>query len=319
MRRFLIRRFIFAIISTLAATSGVFALSRVGGDPLLLFATSGYGLSDEAVVAIKAELGLDRNYPMQYAMWLGRILRGDLGETLIFRHSVAGVIMDKIPESLQLGAFAWFFTTFIGVPLGVLSAVRRGAIEDYLGRFVALIGQSVPVFWFAIVLIMIFPVYLGGKFPDLFGWIPAGRIGESLWDVKYLVLPVIAMTAGGLAGYLRLTRSAMLEVLDSEFVKLARAKGVSYSTLIWKHAFRNALIQPLTASTLIFAGFIEGALVIETVFSRPGIGSEAIQAVNNKDFPLLQGLVLMFILVYVIATFITDVLYAVIDPRIRYD
>ncbi len=319
MRRFLIRRFIFAIISTLAATAGIFALSRAGGDPLLLFATSGYGLSEEAVEAVRKELGLDKGYPEQYIRWLGRVLRGDLGVTLIFRDSVADVVVDKIPESLQLGAFAWFFTTFIGVPLGVLSAVKRGSIQDYLGRFVALIGQSVPVFWFAIVLIMVFPVYLGGKYPGLFGWIPAGRIGESMWEMKYLLLPVIAMTAGGLAGYLRLTRSSMLEVLDSEYVKMARAKGVSYGTLIWKHAFRNALIQPLTASTLVFAGFIEGALVIETVFSRPGIGSEAIQAVNNKDFPLLQGLVLMFILVYVIATFLTDVLYAVIDPRIRYD
>ncbi len=311
MRRFLIRRFFFAIISTLAATAMVFALSRAGGDPLLLFATSGYGLTEEAVEAVRKELGLDKSYPVQYISWISRIVRGDFGKTLIFRDSVAKVIVDKIPESLQLGALAWFFTTFIGVPLGVLSAVKRGTMQDYFGRFVALIGQSVPVFWFGIVLIMVFAVYLD--------WLPAGRIGKSLWDMKYLVLPVIAMTAGGLAGYLRLTRSAMLEVLDSEYVKLARAKGVSSAELIWKHAFRNALIQPLTASTLVFAGFIEGALVVETVFSRPGIGSEAIQAVNNKDFPLLQGLVLMFILVYVIATFITDVLYAVIDPRIRYD
>lgn len=311
MKRFLIRRFLFAIISIIAATAGVFTLSRLGGDPLLLFATSGYGLSPEAVEAVRQELGLDRPYVIQYLSWLGRVLRGDLGVTLIFRQPVIDVAVGKIPESLQLGALAWFFTTFIGVPLGVLSAVKRGSFPDYFGRFIALIGQSVPVFWFAIVLIMFFAVYLR--------WLPAGRIGESLWEVKYLVLPVTAMTAGGLAGYLRLTRSAMLEVLDSEYVKLARSKGVSYGTLIWKHAFRNALLQPLTASTLVFAGFIEGALVVETVFSRPGIGSEAIQAVHNKDFPLLQGLVLMFILVYVIATFVTDVLYAVVDPRIRYD
>ncbi len=311
MKRFLIRRFIFAIISILAATAVVFVLSRAGGDPLLLFATSGYGLSPEAVETIKKDLGLDKSYPEQYVMWISKVVRGDLGETLIFRQSVASVVIDKIPESLQLGAFAWFFTTFIGVPLGVFSAIQRGSIGDYLGRFIALIGQSVPVFWFAIVLIMLFAVYLDA--------LPAGLIGQSMWEMKYLVLPVAAMTAGGLAGYLRLTRSAMLEVLDSEYVKLARAKGISYRVLIWKHAFRNALIQPLTASTLVFAGFIEGAVVIETVFSRPGIGSEAIQAVHNKDFPLLQGLVLMFILVYVIATFITDVLYAVIDPRIRYD
>ena len=137
--------------------------------------------------------------------------------------------------------------------------------------------------------------------------------------MRYLILPVVAITLGGLAGYLRLTRSAMLEVLDSEFVRLARAKGVASRTVIWKHAFRNALIQPLTASTLAFAGFIEGSVVVEQVFSRPGIGSMAIQAVHNKDFPLLQGAVLVFIFVYLIATFITDIVYSLVDPRIRYD
>jgi len=139
------------------------------------------------------------------------------------------------------------------------------------------------------------------------------------WQMEYLVLPVTAMSLGGLAGYLRLTRSSMLEVLDSEYVKLARAKGVGTSFVVWKHAFRNALIQPLTASALAFAGFIEGALVVETIFSRPGIGLMAVQAVHGNDFPILQGAVLMFIVVYVIATFLTDIIYALIDPRIRYD
>ncbi|MXZ02588.1 MAG: ABC transporter permease [Chloroflexi bacterium] len=316
MRRFLIRRFLFMILSTIAATAIVFSLSRAVGDPLLLFATSGYGISDEAVAEIRKELALDRSYPEQYLLWLGRVLRGDLGQNLAFKLPVARIISEKIPHSLQLGTFAWFFSGTIGVSLGVLSAIKRGTMADYGGRFVALIGQSIPVFWFAIILIMVFAVWLD--------WLPAGLAGDStqepsLWQLEYLVLPVTAMSLGGLAGYLRLTRSSMLEVLDSEYVKLARAKGVGTTFVVWKHAFRNALIQPLTASTLAFAGFIEGALVVETIFSRPGIGLMAVQAVHGNDFPILQGAVLMFILVYVIATFLTDIVYALVDPRIRYD
>ena len=299
------------ILSVIAATAGVFTLSRATADPLLLFATSGYGISDEAVAAIKAELALDRPYHIQYALWMSRVLRGDLGQNLAFKLPVARIITEKIPHSLQLGTLAWFFSGVIGVGLGVLSAVKRATLPDYLGRFVALIGQSIPIFWFAIMLIWVFSIRLD--------WLPAGLIGESIWELEYLVLPVTAMSFGGLAGYLRLTRSSMLEVLDSEYVKLSRAKGLSQSMVIWKHAFRNALIQPLTASSLAFAGFIEGALVVETVFSRPGIGSMAIQAIHGNDFPILQGAVLMFIVVYVIATFLTDIVYALIDPRIRYD
>ena len=304
------------ILSAIAATATIFALSRATSDPLLLFATSGYGISDEAVAELKKELALDRPLHIQYLLWLGRVLRGDLGENLAFKLPVARIITEKIPHSLQLGTFAWFFSGTIGVGLGVLSAIKRGSLADYGGRFIALIGQSIPVFWFAIILIYIFAVWLD--------WLPAGLAGDStqepsIWQLEYLVLPVIAMSLGGLAGYLRLTRSSMLEVLDSEYVKLARAKGVGTAYVVWKHAFRNALIQPLTASTLAFAGFIEGALVVETIFSRPGIGLMAVQAVHGNDFPVLQGAVLMFILVYVIATFLTDIIYALIDPRIRYD
>ena len=214
------------ILSAIAATAIVFSLSRAVGDPLLLFATSGYGISTEAVAEIRKELALDRAYPMQYLLWLGRVLRGDLGQTLAFKLPVARIITEKIPNSLQLGSFAWFFAGTIGVSLGVLSAVKRASLPDYAGRFLALIGQSVPIFWFAIILIYVFAVWLD--------WLPAGLAGDStqepsLWQLEYLVLPVTAMTLGGLAGYLRLTRSAMLEVLDSEYVKLARAKGVATS------------------------------------------------------------------------------------------
>ena len=206
---------------------------------------------------------------------------------------------------------SWLVATIVGIPLGILSAVRRGTFFDYFGRFFALLGQAVPQFWLGLVLILIFSVYL-----DL---LPAGLKGDSFWDLKYLVLPTITLSWGAMAAYLRLTRTAMLEVLDSEYIRLARAKGVGTNSVVWKHAFRNALIQPLTASTLILTGFLTGAVLVETIFAWPGMGDAAIRAVNNNDFPLLQGFVFFFTVLFVASTFITDLLYAYIDPRIRYD
>ena len=211
------------------------------------------------------------------------------------------------------GGRAWFNppTWKVGIPLGILSAVKRGTYLDYFGRFFALLGQAVTQFWLGLVLILIFYVYL-----DL---LHAGLKGHSFWELEYLVLPVITLSWGAMASYLRLTRTAMLEVLDSEYIRLARAKGVGTNSVVWKHAFRNALIQPLTASTLILTGFLTGAVLVETIFAWPGMGDAAIRAVNNNDFPLLQGFVFFFTILFVFSTFITDLLYAYIDPRIRYD
>jgi peptide/nickel transport system permease protein len=199
----------------------------------------------------------------------------------------------------------------VGVPLGVLSAVKRGSIIDYIARGFALFGQAIPPFWLGIVLILIASVQLS--------WFPVGTRGDGSWDLKYMVLPAITLAWGAMAGNVRLTRTAMLEVLDTEYVKLARAKGVSNSLIIWKHAFRNALIQPLTASTLILAGFLTGSIVVESIFAWPGMGLMAIKAVNDNDFPVLQGVVLMFTVLYTSLIFLTDIAYAIIDPRIRFE
>ena len=311
MKRFLIRRFIFALISIVMATFAILAISRLSGDPLLLYANSGYGITAEGERVIRERLGLDKPVPYQYILWLGRTLKGDMGETILDRKPVARIVFLKLPSTLQLGAVSWFLATIVGIPLGILSAVRRGTFLDYFGRGFALFGQAVPQFWLGLVLILIFSVYLE--------WLPAGLKGDSFWDLKYLILPAITLSWGAMAGYLRLTRTAMLEVLDSEYIRLARAKGVGATVVVWKHAFRNALIQPLTASTLILSGLLTGAVLVETIFAWPGMGDAAIRAVNNNDFPLLQGFVFFFTILFVGTTFITDLLYAYIDPRIRYD
>ena len=311
MRRFIFRRFVFALVSIVLATLAVFFISRAAGDPLLLYANSGYGLTVEAEEALRARLMLDRPVVVQYSLWLGRALRGDMGETILDRKPVSRIITQRLPTTIHLGLVAMFLSFGVGIPLGVLSAVKRGSGWDYIGRAFALLGQAVPQFWLGLVLILVFAVQLG--------WLPAGLKGDSVLDVKYLVLPTITLAWGGFAFYMRITRTAMLEVLDSEYVRLARAKGVSNRMVIWKHAFKNALIQPLTGMTLAIVGLLNGAILVETIFAWPGMGNMAITAVNNNDFPLLQGIVFFFTILIVSATFMSDLLYAYIDPRIRYD
>jgi peptide/nickel transport system permease protein len=197
----------------------------------------------------------------------------------------------------------------MGIPLGIAAAITRGTAWDKLARGFALLGQAAPPFWIGIMGILLFSVKLR--------WLPAGTEGEGL-AIRNFVLPAVTLGWLAAAGYMRITRSAMLEVLDSEFIKLARAKGVSGWKVIWKHAFRNALIPPLTVSALLLAGFITGAVVVETVFAWPGLGRLAVDAVSNNDYPLMTGTVLVFAAVYLVINLLTDIAYAFIDPRIRF-
>ncbi len=313
MARFLARRLIFAILTILFATFLVFALSRLQGDPLLLYAKpGGYGFTPEQQAALKKKLGLDKPFVVQYIVWLGLISRGDFGKTILDEKPVLKVVTEKIPASAQLGVFAWVLATVVGVPIGVFAAVKRGSKWDYVARVFAVFGQALPSFWLGLILIFFVAVDRG--------WLPAGTRGERGWlDWKYVVLPAITLGWGAAASYMRLTRSSMLEVLDSEFVKLARAKGVGTRNVVWKHAFRNALIQPLTASAVILTAFLGGSIIVEQVFAWPGMGRQLITAINNSDFPVLMAFVLLYASLYVVANFLVDLSYGAIDPRIRYD
>ena len=214
--------------------------------------------------------------------------------------------MERVPVTMQMTAGGFVFAAVCGIPLGIVSAVYRGSLWDYLGRTFAILGQSLPAFWLAIVFILIFSVQLE--------WLPtSGRGG-----IKHFIMPSVVLGWIAAAGFLRLTRSAMLDVMDSEFVKFARAKGVGKMTIVWKHALRNAIIAPLTFGGLLMAGFATGSVLTETIFAWPGIGVLALNAVFNNDFPILVGAVLVFAVIYVLAAFLIDVLYAVVDPRIRY-
>ena len=315
MSRFLVRRFLFAILTLFASTVIVFGVSRMVGDPREIYARpEGYGMSPANYEALGKKLGLDRPLVMQYLVWAGRILKLDFGRTLFTERPVIDILREKAPASLQLGLAAWALATLIGVPLGVVSAVNRAGVWDYLGRGFALFGQAAPGFWLAIMGILLFSVTLD--------WLPSGTKGgpdASLFQqFKHFVMPTLVLAWGAAASYLRLTRSSVLEVLDSEYVKLARAKGVPAWRVIWKHAFRNALIPPLTYSALLLAFLLNGAVVVESVFGWPGLGRLATEATFENDFPTLTAAVLFFALLFVAMSFFSDVLYAIVDPRVRY-
>ena len=315
MGAFLARRALFAVITVFAATLIVFTVSRLVGDPLqFLIRPEGYGVSPEALAAISKKIGLDRPLAIQYLIWIGGVLRGDFGKSLLTEKPVINIFLEKAPPTIQLAGVAWILATLIGVPVGVLSAVNRGGVFDYLGRAFALFGQAIPVFWLGIMAILIFSVILG--------WFPSGTKGPidaSFWEqAKHFVLPATVLGWSGAASYARLTRSAMLEVLDSEFVKMARAKGVVSRKVIWKHAFRNAMIPPITFSALLIAFFLSGQVVVEAVFGWPGLGRLATESVFENDFNTLSTSVLFFAALFAFASFLADTLYAFVDPRIRY-
>ena len=307
MRNLLLRKLAAIVVTLFGLTILVFSLSHATGDPRYLYMTQYTRTTSEAWIAQGEAMGLNRPLLVQYVIWVGKAVRGDFGNSVYYQRNSLQMIMEALPATLQLSGISFIFAILLGMPLGVLSAVKRSTVWDYLGRSFALLGQSVPPFWIAIVLVLIFSVQLD--------WLPTSRRG----DWRHFVLPVVTLGWLPAAGLLRLTRSSMLEVLDSEYVKLARAKGVGSMRIVWKHAFRNALIAPLTFAMILLAGFMTGTVVVETVFAWPGIGRLAVNAALNTDFPLVTGLALVFGVMFLMASLFADLLYGVLDPRIRYE
>ena len=293
MTRFIIRRFVFLILAIFAATLIVFALSRLQGDPRNVMLNVGY-VSPEQWEAWGKDFHLDKPVVVQYLIWIGKgIFQGDFGTSLKTGLPVLEMVKNFAPASIQLGLSATLFVLITGIPIGIMSAVRRGTLLDAFGRTFAVFGQALPPFWLGIMLILVFSVNLD--------WLPSGTRGHdaaSAFDkAKHFIMPAVTLGWLASAGLMRLVRSSMLDVLDSEFIKLARAKGVGNTSVIWKHAFKNALIPPLTFSALILVGFIGGTVVTETVFAWPGLGMMTYTSILNNDFPLMTGAVLVFTIV----------------------
>jgi peptide/nickel transport system permease protein len=292
------------VVALLVMSLIVFLLGRTLGDPTALL------LDDFATEADRQELvsdlGLDRPLHVQYLAFLGNALHGDLGRSVRGdRRPVMSLILARLPASLALAGASLVTGMAIGIPLGVVAACRQGNWVDKLARMFALLGQSVPVFWLGIVLIYLFSVQLGV--------LPTSGYG----DVRHMVLPVMTMSTFITAAVLRLTRVGMIEALDSDYVKFARMKGLSERKVVWKHALCNSLVPVVTYLGAFFATMITGAVVIETVFGWPGIGRLAYEAILQRNFPLMQAVVLVMTTIFMLANLLVDVVHAAVDPRVR--
>ena len=305
MQRYIVIRLFHAVLALIGVSIIVFALIRIAGSPLDVLAPLNATEEDRARVA--ALWGFDRPLHEQYFRFMWNALQLNFGDSIKFQGQTAmGLIGEALPASLQLAGFAMLFSVLMAVPIGVVSAVKKGTLIDMLGKIVALLGQSLPPFWLGIVLIWIFAVNLG--------WLPvSGRGGFS-----HVVLPGVALGWFSVAAFMRLTRSAMLNVLDTEYVKFARIKGTPEWKVVWKHALKNAAIPPLTLFGIVAGIMVTGVVTLETVFAWPGIGQLALTAVLARDYAVVQGLVLLISAMFITINLVVDVLYAYIDPRVRY-
>ncbi len=304
MQRFLVRRFLITIVTLFAVSIIIFAMARVSGDPRTMMLGEFY--TQERYDLVGQKLGLDKSYFEQYWIFIKDLVRGDFGQSIKENRPAGDIIWERFVATFELGGAAFLFSIIVGLPLGILSAVRRGGIIDNFSKLIALVGQSAPNFWLGFMLIVIFAIRLE--------WVPPS--GRQDWNS--IILPAVTLGWFFVAANMRLVRSAMLDVLDSEFIKLARAKGVPGYALIWKHAFRNAIIPPLTFAGVTLGNLVAGSITTELVFAWPGLGLLAINATLGSDYPVLQGVVIIFTLLYVGAALLVDVLYAYVDPRIRY-
>jgi ABC-type dipeptide/oligopeptide/nickel transport system permease component len=302
--RQLVVRLFQTFFSLLGMSLLIFILVRASGDPVELMRTS--TTTDADIARIREQWGLDKSYPEQYWIFLSGLAHGDLGTSLIQRRPVTTMIGEALPNSLGLAAGAFIVGIGLALVLGVMAATNRDSWLDNGVKFFAILGQALPGFWVGIVAIYIFSVH----------WrlLPTAGVGGP----EYYVLPVLTLAFFLMPGMMRLVRSSMLDVLGSEYVKMARIKGLPEHTVIWKHALRNALIAPLTAAGAIFASLITGAVILETVFAWPGVGRLMVTAVSGRDFPVVQGITLMVAVVVLLINLMVDLTYAYIDPRIRF-
>lgn len=304
MLQVIVRRLAEAAIALLLMSLAIFLLGRLSGDPVALLLGDGATAADRE--ALTRQLGLDRSLATQYARFLADALAGDFGRSLgAAREPALDLALSRLPASLSLAATALVFTLAIGIVFGVLAAVHRGSPLDLAARLVALLGQSVPSFWLGIVLIYVFAVRLN--------WLPTAGYGTA----RHYVLPAATLGLFTLAAVTRLVRAGMLEALGSEYVKLARIKGVSEAAVVWKHALANSLIPLISFMGAFFATMITGAVVVETVFAWPGIGRLAYEAILARDFPVVQAVVLVITAFFILANLLVDILYVVVDPRMR--
>ncbi|TDR89088.1 ABC transporter permease [Enterovirga rhinocerotis] len=303
MTAFIIKRLILALFVGIAVSILSFGLVRMTGD--VATAIAGEGARDEDIALVRETYGLDRPVIVQYFSWLGGLLKGDLGQSYFFKTDVAGLVFDKIQVTLTLGILSLLFALAISIPLGVVAALKPNSWIDRLALAIAVAGQALPNFFFALLLVMLFSITLR--------WLPASGTGS--W--KNYVMPTIALGYYVAPAFMRLIRAGMIETLSSDFIRTARAKGVSRPNVVIRHGLRNALV-PVVALAVVQLGYLlGGSVVIETVFALDGLGYLAYQSITHKDLPVMQVVVLILSVLYVLLTLCADVLNAYLDPRLR--
>jgi peptide/nickel transport system permease protein len=312
MLSFILRRMLAIIPVMLLVATGVFLLLKLTpGDPVGVIL--GPDASEEQRQALREELGLNDPLPEQYFRWLGDAVQGDLGDSLFLNEPVLSALADRAVPTLLLTVFSTLVALSIGLPTGIVASQNRGNWLDVGTMAIAILGISMPTFWLGLNLILIFAVELR--------WLPVAGYAspsEGLWEsFRYLILPAITLGVAQAALLARMTRSMMLEVLGTEYVRVARAKGLTERRVVYFHAFKNALIPLINVAGLIFAALLGGAVVTEQIFNIPGVGRLLIQAVGRRDVPLVQGTVLVIAAIYVIVNLLVDVISAVLDPRLR--
>jgi peptide/nickel transport system permease protein len=304
MGRFLLGRVLQTVLSMLVVISIVFVLTRLSGNPVHLLLDVNATERDQQI--LMHHLGLDQPLLVQYGIYVKNIFLGDFGKSVLTRRPVTEHIWERLPATIELGLVAMLFSVLIGVPLGMYAAVRRGGVTDRAARVFAVLGQSMPTFWLGLMLILFFAVLLGV--------LPAGGRG----GLAHLILPAFTLGYFTSAAILRLTRSSMLEVLGSDYIKFARLKGLHEQVVLWKHGLKNALLPVITFAVLLFVQFLGGAVVTETVFAWPGLGRLILESITTRDYPIVQAGVLVLSALYLIGNLLVDMLYSWLNPKIRY-
>ena len=306
MRRYALKRVILGVITVVIVSMIIFVTSRLSGDVTFLLLPD--DATEEEVKWLRTKLGLDKPIPVQYLYFLKGAIRGDFGKSYRYTNRQAmEVILERLPATAQLALVAFSMSIIGGLLLGVLSATKRDTFFDTLGKLFALMGQAMPGFWVGVMAILIFSVKLG--------WLPtSGRGG-----ISHMILPATTIAWFSVASILRLTRSTMLDVLDSEYVKTARLKGNNEWIVIWKHALRNALIPVIALSGIQLAHLLGGVVIAETIFSWPGLGSIILEGIYSRDYALVQAGVFVISIIFISCNLVVDLFYGIVDPRIRYD
>jgi len=304
MQRYILTRLFYAFISLMLLSVTIFVMIRITGDPVVLMADP--GAKEEDLQALRKELGLDRTYVEQYVIFITKLARGDFGKSFMYRIPVFELYMQRLPASIQLAGAAMAISILLGIPLGIFAAVRVNTWLDSFCNVFGNLGLATPSFWLGIMLMLVFAVNLQ--------WLPVQGSGT----LKHIIMPAVALGLVFTAANMRLARSAMLEVLGSEYIKLARIKGLTEGLVILKHAFKNAIIPVLTFACINFALIMNGSVVVESIFAWPGIGRLLYEGISSRDFPVVQATVILGGVMIIFVNLLVDLLYAYIDPRIRY-